>query len=260
MSDNDWPRAAPTSLGQFFIPRVTAVTSVAATTILFGLLYVQTILPALLVPAFEWFYGLVPPQLSAYLGAGVPMLVCTGALFLSFRYIKDISIRLYAHFNSSEPEGRISSTIGLLATTGIVAALAICYGYILANIAAWVDLGLKSEDKGLPFFAWMIGFSALIITQLIVSLIPPKALINIRYLWLALHSLVVLGISVYFAGFCHALLLNAASETIAMRWALFVVAAVFEGFVLFSWYKLLGFIRRSGRLNANAPTVPPSSA
>ena len=119
-------------------------------------------------------------------------------------------------------------------------------------------MALKAGDKGLPFFAGMIGFSALIITQLIVSLIPPRALINVRYLWLALHSLVVLGITVYFAGFCQALLLNVSSEPLAMRWALFVVAAVFEGFVLFSWYKLLGFIRRSPRLPAKAPGVPPA--
>jgi uncharacterized membrane protein len=229
-------------------------------TILFGVLYIQNILPALLVPTFEWFDGLATPRLSASVGAGVPLLICTGALFLGFRTIKDISIRLNSHAGSSAAESGSVSTIGRLAATGLMAALAIAYGFILANIAAWADLALKAGDKGLPFFAWMIGFSALIITQVIVSLIPPKALINIRYLWLALHSLVVIGITVYFAGFCQALLLNAAAEPLAMRWTLFVVAAIFEGFVLFSWYRLLGFIRRSGRLNAKAPRVPPSSA
>jgi uncharacterized membrane protein len=251
MPDTAPPRAAPASLGPFLAPRVTAVTAVAAATLLFGLLHVTGILPALLVPAFEWTYGLLAPRLGATAGAGVPLLLCTAALVLGFRSIKDGAIRLHTRVHSSEPERRKSSAIGLLA--GTVAALAIACGYLLANIAAWADVALKAGDKGLPFFAWMIGCSALIITQWIVSLIPPRALINVRYLWLALHSLVVLGISVYFAGFCQALLLNVSSEPLALRWALFVVAAVFEGFVLYSWYRLLGFIRRSGRVTARPP-------
>lgn len=260
MPDTEPPRAAPASLGQFLAPRITAVAGVAAATLLFGLLHATGMLPALLVPAFEWTYGLLAPRLGATAGAGVPLLLSTAALFLGFRSIKAGAIRLHARVHSSEPNGGAPSTTGRRAGTGLVAASAICYGYLLANIAAWAELALKAGDKGLPFFAWMIGCSALLITQWIVSLIPPKALINVRYLWLALHSLVVLGISVYFAGFCQALFLNVSSEPLAVRWALFAVAVVFEGFVLFSWYKLLGFIRRSGRLGAKAPTVPPSSA
>lgn len=251
MSDTEPPRAAPTSLGQFLTPRIIAVAGVAAATVLFGLLYVTGMAPALLVPAFEWTYGLITPRLGATAGAGVPLLLCTAALFLGFRSIKDGALRLHARVDSSLPEGRTPFSTGRLA--GTVAALAGCYGYLLATMAAWADLALKAGDKGLPFFAWMIGCSALLITQWIVSLIPPKALINVRYLWLALHSLVVLGISVYFAGFCQALLLNVSEEPLAMRWALFAVAVVFEGFVLFSWYKLLGFIRRSGRMTARPP-------
>jgi hypothetical protein len=260
MPDTEPPRTTPTSLGPFLVPRLAAVTGVAATAILFGVLIAHGILPALLVPAFEGVYGLIAPQLGAYAGAGVPLVLCTGALVLGFKSIKAIALRLHDSVDSAGTAAGQSSRAGLLASAGILAVLAGLYGYVLANIVTWADLALKAGDKGLPFFAWAIGCSALILTQLIVSLIPPKALINIRYLWLALHSLVVVGVTVYFAGFCQALLVNAASESLAMRWVLFAVAAVFEGFVLFSWYKLLGFIRRSGRLNAKAPEGPPPSA
>lgn len=242
MSDNDWPRTAPT-LGQFLMPGFAAVAGVAAATILFGYLYAQHSLPVLLAPALEWLYGLLSPRFSVYLGLGAPMLACTVALYLTFKYINGLSVRLFARFIFNETSGHKLSTMDLLATLGGMALLAILYGYALVNIAAWVYFVFEANDKNFSLMVWMIPLVAIVITQMIATLIPSKATIKIRYLWFALHTIVVLAISVYFLAFCRALLVEFTSEAAITRWALFLVAAGFEAFVLYSWYRLLRFIR-----------------